>query len=470
MQATPGQAQSSQLKRVLRRWDMVLLFVVAIVNLNVVPTIAANGLSVVWLWLLALLGFFLPQGIAVIELSQQMPGEGGIYLWAKHTFGDFHGFLSGWCYWTNNIFYLPTVLLYFVGISVFVAGPGREHLADNPAFALTASLILFAVLTTLNVLGLGVGKWVNNLGGIGTAIAAVVLIGLGIAAWIKSDGQLAAGSFVPPADIRLLSAFGVICFGLVGLELASVMGDEIKDSRRDLPAAVAWGGVISAMLYVGATLTLLIAIPREQVGVLQGVVQAVDRMATQDGVGWILPLFALVLSVSVAGIASAWLGGMARVPFVAGLDGYLPEAFGKLHPRYATPYVAIIVQAVISAVFLVMSFIGAQVKEAFITMLDLAVVLQLVPFLYIYAALIKISLPGGKRSGRFSVATLRISGAAGFLCTVAAMSVAFIPSRHIDSIWLFEAKMIFGTLFFIGMAAFFFYSSQRRAARVVTTS
>ena len=118
MPETPGQAHSPQLKRVLGRWDMVLLFVVAIVNLNVVPTIAANGVSVVWLWLLALLGFFLPQGIAVIELSQQMPGEGGIYLWAKRIFGDFHGFLSGWCYWTNNIFYLPTVLLYFVGISV----------------------------------------------------------------------------------------------------------------------------------------------------------------------------------------------------------------------------------------------------------------------------------------------------------------------------------------------------------------
>lgn len=469
MQATPGQAQSSHLKRVLRRWDMVLLFVVAIVNLNVVPTIAANGFSVVWLWLLALLGFFLPQGIAVIELSQQLPGEGGIYLWAKHTFGNFHGFLSGWCYWTNNIFYVPTVLLYFVGISVFVAGPGVEQLADNPAFALTASLILFALLTTLNVLGLGVGKWVNNVGGIGTAVAAIVLIGLGIAAWLRSGGQFAAASFVPPADVRLLSAFGVICFGLVGLELASVMGDEIKDARRDLPAAVAWGGLISGVLYVGATLSLLVAMSREQVGVLQGIMQAVSRMASEDGLEWIMPLFALVLCVSVAGIASAWLGGMARIPFVAGLDGYMPSAFGKLHPRYATPYVAIIVQAVISALFLIMSFIGAQVKEAFVTMLDLAVVLQLVPFLYIYAALIKISLPGGQRSGRFSVATLRIAGVAGFLCTAAAMSVAFIPSRHIDSIWLFEAKMIFGTLFFIGLAAFFFFSSQRRAARVATT-
>ena len=470
MPETPGQTHSPQLKRVLGRWDMVLLFVVAIVNLNVVPTIAANGVSVVWLWLLALLGFFLPQGIAVIELSQQMPGEGGIYLWAKRIFGDFHGFLSGWCYWTNNIFYLPTVLLYFVGISVFVAGPGTEHLADNVAFTLTSALILLAVLTTLNVLGLGVGKWVNNLGGIGTAIAAVVLIGLGIAAWHTRDAQFSAASFVPPADIRLLSSFGVICFGLVGLELASVMGDEIEEPARTLPGAVVWGGVISGVLYVGATLTLLIAMPREDVGVLQGIMQAVSRMANQDGVGWIMPLFALVLAVSVAGIASAWLGGMARIPFVAGLDGYMPQAFGKLHPRYATPHVAIIVQAVISGAFLMMSFIGAQVKEAFVTMLDLAVVLQLVPFLYIYAALIKVSLPGEARSGRFSAATLRAAGIAGFICTAAAMSVAFIPSRHIDSIWLFEAKMVTGTLFFVGLAAFLFFSANRKAARVATST
>ena len=86
------------LKRVLGRWDLVLLFVVAVFNLNVVPSIAANGGVTVWLWLIALLLFFWPQGIAVIELAHRYPGEGGVYLWAKEVFGDFHGFLSGWCY------------------------------------------------------------------------------------------------------------------------------------------------------------------------------------------------------------------------------------------------------------------------------------------------------------------------------------------------------------------------------------
>ena len=80
------------LKRVLGRCDLVLLFVVAVFNLNVVPSIAANGGVTVWLWIISLLLFFWPQGIAVIELAHRYPGEGGVYLWAKEVFGDFHGF------------------------------------------------------------------------------------------------------------------------------------------------------------------------------------------------------------------------------------------------------------------------------------------------------------------------------------------------------------------------------------------
>ncbi len=171
----PVKQEAPHLRRVLRRWDLVLLFVVAVFNLNVVPSIAANGGVTVWLWIISLLLFFWPQGIAVIELAHRFPGEGGVYLWAKEVFGDFHGFLSGWCYWTNNMMYVPTIMLYFVGVSVFVLGPGHRALADNKVFALSASVVLLAILVVLNVVGLGVGKWINNIGAVGTFFAAVVL-------------------------------------------------------------------------------------------------------------------------------------------------------------------------------------------------------------------------------------------------------------------------------------------------------
>jgi glutamate:GABA antiporter len=457
-----GTTREAHLKRVLGRRDLVLLFVVAVVNLNVIPTISGNGPVTVWLWMIALLFFFWPQGVAVIELAQRYPGEGGVYLWTKKIFGDFHGFLSGWCYWTNNIFYVPTVLLYFVGISVFVLGPQAKGLADRPVFALSAALLLLFLLVFLNVVGLGVGKWVNNLGGIGTALTGIALIALGLLSWHRFGTTLVAADFRIPRDVRLISSFGVMCFGLVGLELASVMGDEIKDPLRTLPVAVAWGGVISGLLYIGATLTLLIAVPKNEIGVLQGVVEAVDRMAGRVGAGWIISLFALALSVSVAGIASAWLSGSARIPFVAGLDSYLPSAFGKIHPQFGTPYVALITHGTISGVFLAMSFIGAQVKEAFVTMLDLAVVLQLVPFLYMYLGIIRLGMKPGPADGTYTKMTLWLAGASGLLTTALGMLVAFIPSHQIRSMWVFEAKMWGGTLFFIALAGFFFFGYGRR--------
>src|SRR5580693_2541223 len=276
LSANTQDANQPHLKRVLGRGDLVLLFVVAVFNLNVVPSIAANGGVTVWLWIIALLLFFWPQGIAVIELAHRYPGEGGVYLWAKEVFGDFHGFLSGWCYWTNNMLYVPTVMLYFVGVSVYLLGPGHLGLADNKFFAATASLTLLALLTLLNILGLGVGKWINNLGAIGTFIAAGVLVGLGVMIWLRFGSGVTAADFKVPPDLSfVLHSFGVIVFALLGLDLASIMGDEIRDPARTLPGAVAWGGLICGILYVSATLTLLVSVGKN-VNMLQGVVQGVS--------------------------------------------------------------------------------------------------------------------------------------------------------------------------------------------------
>src|SRR5258706_16273136 len=226
-------------------------------------------------------------------------------------------------------------------------------------FALIASLLLLTVLVVLNIVGLGVGKWVNNLGGIGTGVAAATLIGLGLVIWLRFGTTVSAADFRIPANPRfVLNSFGVICFGLVGLELASVMGDEIRDPQKTLPGAVAWGGMISGLLYIGVTLTLLVAVGKNDISVLQGIVQAVSHMAGKVGVAWIVAPFALMLSISIAGIGSAWMGGSARIPFVAGLDSYMPSWLCPVSPKNRTPHAALIVQAIVSAALVLFNFAG----------------------------------------------------------------------------------------------------------------
>jgi amino acid transporter len=314
--------------------------------------------------------------------------------------------------------------------------------------------------------GLGVGKWLNNVGAIGTGVAAGVLILLGVVIWSRFGTPVTAGEFRIPADPRfVLNSFGVICFGLVGLELASVMGDEIRDPQQTLPGAVAWGGVLSGLLYIGATLTLLVAIGKNEISVLQGIVQGVSHMAGRVGLSWIVIPFALMLSLSIAGIGSAWMGGSARIPFVAGLDSYMPSWMGKVHPRYATPHFALIVQGLVSLCLVVISFGSSErVQEAFQKMLSAAVVLQLVPFLYVFAALLKFAAREATPVGRYGKGTLVFAGASGLLTTSLGMALAFFPAKQITSLWKYEVQMLGVTLGFVALAVFFFFIYSRLKA------
>jgi amino acid transporter len=251
--------------------------------------------------------------------------------------------------------------------------------------------------------------------------------------------------------------------------------------------------VLSGLLYIGATLTLLIAIDKSDINVLEGIVQAVGHMASRVGVAWIVAPFALMLSLSIAGIASAWLGGSARIPFVAGLDSYMPSWLGKVHPRYHTPYAALIVHAAVSMVLVVLNFSGwwiwnkfiglsfvghilqavgfvvanltaseTGVQETFQKLLSLAVVLQLIPFLYMFGGLLKIAFGDSFVKAVYSKTTLILSGFSGLVTTILGIALAFFPAQQVTSLRSYEVWMFGGTLFFIGLAAFFFFVYGRR--------
>jgi amino acid transporter len=164
-----------------------------------------------------------------------------------------------------------------------------------------------------------------------------------------------------------------------------------------------------------------------------------------------------MLSLSIAGIASAWLGGSARIPFVAGLDHYMPRWLGRIHPKYATPYAALLVHVAISILLCVVFFRLSSVQAAFQTMLSLAVVLQLVPYLYVFAALLKLALRAPDGEGVYSKPVLVFAGVSGLITTILGIGLQYFPPQLVTSLRTYEFEMVFGTLFFVGLAAYFFF-------------
>jgi amino acid transporter len=459
----PGGNHIPGLKRVLGRGDLILLFIVAVANLNMVPPISASGPITLWLWIAAMVCYFWPQGSAVTELSQKWSGEGGIYLWAKRSFGEQHGFFAGWCYWLSNVFYLPTVVLSCVGVGLYVFGPRIQKLADNPFFTSSMAIGLLLFLLALNIRGLSFGKWINNLGGAGTVGGAAVVILLAGLTLHHHGSALHRADLHPQfTDWRLFAAFGTICYSLVGLDLASIMGDEIRDPKRNLPVAIFWGGLIAGLIYVGTTMAMLIALPHQEIGILSGILQAINVMATHNGLLFVVAPLAFLECLAILGTASAWFSGAARLPFVAGIDRYLPPVVGKIHPRFQTPYVSLIIYAALSSLLTLMSFLGVSVGEAYLTLLDLAVILQLLPTCYLFGALLKHTLDGRSALNAPKFYLLG-NGFAGMLAATVGLIVAFIPSRSVNSIWLYEIKLIIGCLLVFGSAYLFYRNAQKTA-------
>ena len=460
----PGGNHIPGLKRVLGRGDLILLFIVAVSNLNMVPPISASGPIALWLWLAALVFYFWPQGAAVTELSQKWPGEGGIYLWAKRSFGEQHGFIAGWCYWLSNVFYLPTVVLSCVGVGLYVFGPRIQHLESNPVFTSSMAIGILLFLLALNIRGLSLGKWINNLGGAGTIGGAAVVILLAVLTLHHHGSALHRADLRPHFDWRLIAVFGTICYSLVGLDIASIMGDEIREPKRNLPVAIFWGGLAAALIYMGTTAAMLIAVPHQEIGILSGILQAINVMARHNGLLLVVAPLAFLECLAILGTASAWFSGAARLPFVAGIDRYLPPVVGRIHPRYRTPYVSLTVYAALSCLLTLISFLGVSVGEAYLTLLDLAVILQLLPTCYLFGALLKHTL--GERSSLNAPKTyLVVNGVAGLIAATLGLIFAFIPSRQVNSVWLYEIKLVIGCVLVFGSAYLFYRNALRTAPR-----
>jgi glutamate:GABA antiporter len=412
--------------------DLLLFYVVTGISLRWIATAAAAGPSSIVIWIGAWLTFYTPLALSVIELSSRYPGEGGIYIWTKHAFGDFAGFITAWCYWACNLPYFPAVLYFAASNALYMRHDSLGHLERNPNFYIVFALVALIAATLMNLVGLDVGTWLHNLGALAMWIPAGIVILMGAIAYHRfgSATTFNLHTLTPSTHIKDMVFWSVLTFAFAGCETASLMGDEIKNARRAIPWALFIAGITVAFCYIVGTVGVLLALPSSEVGNLQGLMQAISSTAQKIHWEGVIPLAAFLIMMSNVGAAGAYLAAGARLPYVAGIDRFLPRAFGALHPRWKTPWVGLLTQFLFGALFIFLGQAGTSVKGAYDVLVSMGVITYFIPFLFLFAAMYKlqrepaapgiIRVPGGKP-------VARIVAIIGFLTTSATIALSVLP-------------------------------------------
>jgi len=446
--------------------DVLLFIITAGTNLQWVATAAAGGASSIVVWFIGFFAMALPLAVCVIALSSRHPEEGGVYVWAKIAFGDFAGFITGWTYWMSNLPYFPGVL-YFAAANALYAGGARwiGYSASAPYF-IVASLIGLAIGTIVNVAGVEIGKWLSNIGAIARWLATGVLVVIGIAAWTKlgSATHFSAGALLPGTHLKDIIFWSTIAFALTGLESASFMGDEIRDARRTVPRAILVSLPIVLVIYLAGTLSVLASIPASEVTSLQSIMQAVARAESRIGLRGLSPIAGALIAVTALGSVGAWLASVARIPFVAGIDHFLPAGFGRVHPRWGTPWAALVVQAGVTAVFVFLGQAGTSVRGAYDAFVSMTIIWYFIPFLYLFAAAIRLRgearvpgfrIPGGSTG-------VAILGVVGLVTTLGSIFLSLVPAEDNPSPGLAVVKVLGLTIVMVALGVAVYVRGRRR--------
>ncbi len=436
------------LRRELRLRDLVFFDICAIISLRWVAAAAHAGSGSFVLWIVAAIFFFLPSAITVSGLARKFPEEGGMYIWTKRAFGDRHAFLCGWFYFISNVLYLPSLLLAGVSMTAYAFGGIGQRLAEDRGFALPVTLAVLWAAFAANFFGMKVAKWISTLGGSSTFIIGAVLAALAIGAGLHF-GIATKFELLPKANLGTVNFWSQIAFAFVGLELAPIVSGEIRNPGRDLPRAALISGVISAVFYISMTAALLVLLNPETISPMTGLAQAGAAGAQKLGAPRISLLLAVLIGAALVGQLDTWIAGNTRLPYAIGLDRYLPHAFGRVHPRWGTPYVSLFVQAVGATLFLVMAQLGETVRTAYQITVDMTLIVTFIPFVYIFCA-----------GFRFAS---RIAAVSGLAVTLIAIVFAALPPDETVSTLMFEAKVVGGSVFLavVGWMVFKRYEARR---------
>ena len=433
---------------------------------------ASAGPAAITVWVVGWLLFALPLLVAVLELATRFThGDGGIYVWSKEALGDWAGFMTGWTYWTSNIPYFPSILLFAAGAAAYFAGDDALLLAANRSYVLAFSLTALWLAAIWNIVGLRWGKWLQNAGAVGNWAPVPILLVLAVVVYRQRGSATAfnAAAFVPSGSLRDLVFWASIVFALGGAEAAAFLRREVRDPQRSLPRALLMSGAICTSGYILGTLAILIIMPAHDVSGFSGIMQAAVAGGGGIGLMSLAPVMAMLLVWANVGTVGAWITATARLPYVAGLDRYLPSSFARMHPRWDTPHVSFLWGASLSSVFIVLGELGTTVAGAYQILVSMSIIGYFLPYVFTFISYFRVQrlpaapgvirLPGG--------ATLRrLLALTGLSTTLFAIVLACVPDAAETNKPLAVLKVVGGMFVLVALGQALYVRGSRQRERL----
>lgn len=438
-----------ELKRELGLRDLVLFSFVGVAGTRGAAMAAQIGPSSITLWILATVFFFIPSAFAVARLSARFPQTGGLYIWTRETCGEWHGFLCFWIYWLGFAFTFTSALMSAASMTVYAFGSRWVHLAENRTFVFGLAMLALVVSIGANVIGLQFGKWLDNTGAICAYALCAAIAGTALLVWTR-QGSATPFDFHLTWDWQRINFFSQMAFALTGLEMAPILAGEIRRPERDLPLSAAIVSPLASGYYIIATMALLVIIPSARISPLHGIAQSAYTAGGITGWTWISPVTAILLFLAAVGQLSVFGASAGRLPYAVGITGLLPSTLCRVHPRWHTPYISILLFGGLAALFLILVQTGETLRATYQIMTDMMAIGGLLPFLYIFVA-------AWRCGARWSAISGNIVTALALICTV-------IPTAEVRTVWLFELKIAALTAALV-ISARVLYNRSRRAAR-----
>ncbi len=447
MQPTSRQTVAGPvLPRELGFRDLALFALLGVSGTRGAALAAQTGFNSIALWAAAAMFFFIPSAFAIARLSGRFPDEGGLYVWTRECFGEWHGFLCFWVYWLGIAFFFPSALMASCSMAAYALGPDHVHLANDRSYVFGASLSALGIITAVNVIGLKFGKWLDIAGAVATYALCAAMAVTAALVWAQI-GSATPLHIQPELHWSQATFWTQMVYALTGLELAPILGGEIKDAGRNLPRASILVAPLAAAYYIVSTAALLVILPASEISPLNGIAQTAFAAGRLFRWNWIAPFTATLLTLGAIGQLAVIGTAASRLPYALGVDRLLPPALSRLHTRWRTPYWSILLFGAVAAAFLAAAQAGDTLGGAFQVLLDVMAIAGLGPFLYIFAAAWKCGS--------------RWSAASGLIVTAIAVIASLAPTADATSIWLFEFK-IAGLTACLVISARILYSRSRR--------